>query len=107
MLDFYPTEPTAIATTYKIKIVNDHINIMNEIKNFYGFKTKVLPHKILCYFVGRISRIKFQHTVTGKKLTGIPLSKIESDIVEFYTYYFAGKLKPEIENMRKLMNVDF
>lgn len=107
MLDYYPIEPTALATTYKIKIANDHINLMNKVNNFYGFKTKILPHKILCYFVGRISRIKFKHTVSGKDLVGIPLSKIESDIVNFYTYYFAGKFKSDIDNMRKLMNVDF
>lgn len=107
MLDYYPVDPTAMATTYKIKIANEHINLMNEVNNFYGFKTKILPHKILCYFVGRISRIKFKHTVTGKDLVGIPLSKIESDIVTFYTYYFAGEFKSKIDSMRRLMNIDF
>jgi hypothetical protein len=38
---------------------------------------------------------------------GIPLSKIEQDMIRFYTLYFAGNMKEVIDEMTKLMNADF
>jgi hypothetical protein len=38
---------------------------------------------------------------------GIPLSKIEQDMIRFYTFLFAGELDTEITEMTKLMNADF
>jgi len=107
LLDYYPKNQPSINTTYKIKSIHDFISVQNKTKSFFGFDTKILPHKILCYFIGRVSRINFVHLLTGVELSGIPLSKIESDMVNFYTMYFSGKLEDKIDQLTALMNGDF
>jgi len=107
LLDYYPRYQPSLNTTYKIKSIHNFISSQNKTKNFYGFNTKMLPHKILCYFVGRVSRINFVHLVTGKELAGIPLSKVESDMVNFYTKFFSGNLDDKIQELTRLMNSDF
>ena len=107
LLDFYPLEQPSVATTYKLKGIHNYINMQNETDNFLGFRTKLYPHRVLSYFVGRISRVSFCNVFDGQRLVGIPLSKIEEDMIRFYTLFFADKLKSEFEEMRVLMNSDF
>jgi hypothetical protein len=107
LLDYYPMTAPSINTTYKIKSIHDYIKTSDSIKNFYGFNTKNLPHKALCHFVGRVSRINFCHLITGQKLSGIPLSKVESDMIHFYIYLFSGELDSKLDEMTSLMNADF
>lgn len=106
LLGYYPLSPPAMATSYTVKKVHEYISMSNKYKNFFGFNTKILPHKALNYFVGRISRINFCNIMDGSRLSGIPLSKIELDMIKFYTLFFAGKLNSEMLQMKKLMNVD-
>ena len=107
LLNYYPLRGPSISTTYKVKAVHDYINLQQEIMNFYGFNTKILPHNLLCHYVGRVSRVDFCDILTGKKMGGIPLSKIEQDMIRFYTLYFAGQLESYVDEMTKLMNLDF
>jgi len=107
LLDYYPESQPSLNTTYKIKSVHDFIDIQDKTKNFYGFNAKIFPHKILCHFVGRVSRINFSNLLTGKKLSGIPLSKVEANMIHFYTMLFSGKIQPKIDEMVLLMNGDF
>lgn len=107
LLDYYPLTSPSINTTYKIKSIHEYIKTQNSPKNFYGFNTKTLPHKILCHFVGRVSRINFCHLITGQKLSGIPLSKVENDMIHLYTLLFSGKLDDKIDELSVLMNADF
>jgi hypothetical protein len=110
LLEFYPVSQPANATTYKIKNVNNElgfINIQQSVENFFGFTTKILPYDIMSFFVGRTSRVNFCNIYSGKRLTGIPLSKIEGDMIRFYTLLFAGKLNPKIEEMKNIMNSYF
>lgn len=110
MLNFYPTSQPSIATTYKIKNVNNDagfINVQDKTNNFFGFQTKILPYKIMSYFVGRTSRVNFFNIFDGKSYGGIPLSKIESNMVKFYTLYFSGRLDDKIEELSKLVDQDF
>ena len=110
MLNFYPTSSPAVATTYKIKNVNNDtgfINVQDKTNNFFGFQTKILPYKIMSYFVGRTSRVNFFNIFDGKAYGGIPLSKIESNMVKFYTLYFSGGLDDKIEELSKLVDLDF
>ncbi len=107
LLDYYPLTSPSINTTYKIKSIHEYIKSQNIKKNFYGFNTKTLPHRILCHFVGRVSRINFCHLITGQKLSGIPLSKVESDMIHLYTFLFSGKLDDKIDELTTLMNADF
>ena len=107
LLDFYPTNQPAVATTYKIKAVHDYLNLQQQIKSFFGFQTKILPERIISFFIGRISRINFENVITGDKLTGIPLSKVEQEMIQFYTLMFAGRLTNEVEKMQRMMNDDF
>lgn len=107
LLDYFPSSQPAVATTYKIKSINNFINIQDEIKNFYGFKTKLICHDVLSYFIGRISRVSFANLYDGQKLPGIPLSKIEGEMIEFFTFFFSGKLDNEIQRMRNIVLADF
>jgi hypothetical protein len=107
LLNFYPTKSPSLTTTYKIKSVHEYIDAQDQHKNFYGFNTKILPHALLCHYVGRVSRVDFCDILTGRKLGGIPLSKIEHSMIQFYTIYFAGKMQNEINEMTRLMNSDF
>jgi len=107
LLGFYPTNQASTITTYKLKIMSSFINIASEHDNFYGFKTKIILGNILSYFVGRSSRVTFYDLLSGKKLGGVPLSKLEQEIIQFFVLWFSGKLEPEFEKMEKLMNTDF
>jgi hypothetical protein len=110
MLNFYPTSQPAVATTYKIKNVNNDtgfINVQDKTNNFFGFKTKILPYKIMSYFVGRTSRVNFFNIFDGKPYGGIPLSKIEGNMVKFYTLYFSGQMNDKIEELSKQVDLDF
>lgn len=107
LLDFYPLSAPSVSTTYKIKSIHEYIKKQNDTKNFYGFNTKILPHRVLCHFIGRVSRINFSNLVTGQRMTGIPLSKVEGDMINFYTLFFSGQLQPKIDEMTTLMNEDF
>ena len=73
LLNFYPLRSPSMSTTYKVKAVHDYINIQQEIMNFYGFNTKILPHNLLCHYVGRVSRVDFCDILSGKKIGGNPL----------------------------------
>jgi len=110
MLNFYPTSQPAVATTYKIKNVNNSagfINVQDKTNNFFGFKTKILPYKIMSYFVGRTSRVNFFNIFDGKSYGGIPLSKIEGNMVKFYTLLFSNQLEPQIKELSNLVDLDF
>lgn len=107
LLDYYPKHQPSINTTYKIKSIHNFISSQNKVKDFFGFNTKILPHKLLCYYIGRVSRINFVHLLTGRELSGIPLSKVESDMVQFYTLLFSGSLEEKIGDMTALMNANF
>lgn len=107
LLPYYPNEQPSLTTTYVLKNANLYINSFNEIKNFLGFKNKILLHHILCHFVGRVSRIDFVHVIDGNKLGGIPLSKTEEDIIEFFIMFFSNKLENEFREMSKMANSDF
>jgi hypothetical protein len=107
LLNYYPLTSPSLNTTYKIKSIHEYIKSQNSMKSFYGFNTKTLPHQILCHFVGRVSRINFCHLITGKKLSGIPLSKVEADMIHLYTQFFAGSMDDVLDELTTLMNVDF
>jgi hypothetical protein len=107
LLDYYPLTSPSINTTYKIKSIHQYIQAQNSEKSFFGFNTKTLPHRVLCHFVGRVSRINFCHLITGQKLSGIPLSKVESDMIHLYSQMFAGQIDDKINELTVLMNGDF
>lgn len=107
LLNYYPLKQPSIATTYTIKSVHEFLDIQNKIKNFFGFDSKILSHKLMCHFIGKTSRIDFTDILTGVSLGGIPLSKLESNMIKFFSIYFANGMEKEIEKMTKLMNYDF
>ena len=107
LLSYYPDEVTAIATTYKVKDMETFINFSQSVKNFFGFETKIILGNMLGFFIGRVSRVHFINIFDGKPLIGVPLSKIESEMIQFYTMMFANKFNDEIEQMKKIMYQDF
>jgi hypothetical protein len=100
LLDYYPLKKPVLATTYKIKDTETFLKVQNDIKNFYGFNTKLLPYDIIRNFVGKISRIKFESILNGHELSGIQLSKIEKDMIVFYSNYFAGNFDDIFQKMK-------
>ena len=107
LLGYYPQNQPADITTYKIKTMPDFVNLSEKVKNFFGFETKIILSQILNYFIGRVSRMKFVNIIDGKELGGIPLSKLEQEMVQFFTFWFSGKLDPEFQQMKKLLENDF
>ena len=107
LLSYYPKKDIALATTYKVKMMDDFIKTTQKYDNFFGFKSKLLFGNMLGYFIGRISRVEFSSIFDGNELAGIPLSKIESEMIQFYTMLFSGKLDSDFEKMKLLMYQDF
>ena len=107
LLSYYPKKTIAVATTYKVKSMEDFIKASQSVNNFFGFKSKLLFGNMLGYFIGRISRVSFMNIFDGNELAGVPLSKIEQEMIQFYTNLFAGKFEKEFEDMKKLMYKDF
>ncbi len=103
LLEYYPTASPALMTTYTIKSVKEYIEKQND-STFFGFKTKVFLYNTLSYFIGRISRAGFYHTITGAPLPGIPLTKIESEMIEYFSDYFSGKLDDKFDKMKYILN---
>ena len=107
LLSYYPKKDMAVATTYKVKTMDDFIKVSESVNSFFGFKSKLLFGNMLGYFIGRISRVNFVNIFDGNELEGVPLSRIETEMIQFYTILFAGKFEEEFEKMRKLMYSDF
>jgi len=107
LLSYYPKKQIPIATTYKVKTMEDFIKTTQSVNNFFGFQSKLLLGNMLGYFIGKISRVEYANIFDGNELAGIPLSKIESEMIQFYTMLFAGKFDDEFNNMKKLMYNDF
>jgi len=96
-----------VATTYKLKDMEDFVNTANKVRNFFGIDTKIILGNMIGNFVGKISRTKFVNIFDGKELGGIPLSKIEEEMINFYIYLFADKLEPEMIKIKELVHADF
>jgi hypothetical protein len=107
LLNYYPLEHPSIATTYKLKNMESFINTANKFKNFFGIDTKIILGNMLGNFVGKISRIKFINIFDGRELVGIPLSKLEAEMIDFYILLFADKMNDEIDKIRNIVHSDF
>jgi len=106
LLNFYPLKSPSIATTYKIKSIHEYLNTQTK-DSFFKLDARKVQYDLLCQFVGRISRVDFCNILDGRKLGGIPLSKIESDVIKFYSEFFSGHLEDKFKEMEKLLNADF
>lgn len=107
LLNYYPVVQPVITTTYIVKNVQSFLNEQEEVKNFFGFKSKNVPYDILCHLIGRISRISLCNTLDGTKMAGLPQRKVELDGIKFFAKYFGGKLDKEFNQIRVLMDKDF
>jgi hypothetical protein len=108
LMSFFPIKSPSVSTTYQIKLVHNYLSFQNdEMQNFFGFKNKIFPHDALCHFVGRIARVSLVNIIDGSRRAGIPLSKVEHQMMQFFTLFFAGRLERKFEKMTALMNADF
>ncbi len=107
LLSYYPKKDIAVATTYKVKAMEEFIKISQSIDNFFGFSTKIMLDNLLGYFIGRISRVEFANIFDGNELAGVPLSRIEMEMIQFYTMFFGNKYEKEFDQMKELMFKDF
>jgi hypothetical protein len=108
MLDFYPVEAPSIITTYKLKAIHKFINNESKPKgSFFKLETKILHHKILSFYMGRTTRLKFRNIYDGKYISSVPNAKIETDMIKFFGFYFSDKLKDEIKELGELIYSDF
>ena len=64
-------------------------------------------NNLLGYFIGRISRVEFANIFDGNELAGVPLSRIELEMIQFYTMFFANKFDKEFNQMKELIDKDF
>ncbi len=107
MLNYYPEHQPSLITTYKLKNIQYFINFANTVNNFYGFETKILLCDMLSNFVGKISRCDFINIFDGQPLKGIPVSKLETEMIQFYTYFFSGKIEEKFPELRKDCLMEF
>lgn len=107
LLCYYPINGLSIYTTYRIKDTELFVNYSDECGGFYNFATKPLLFDILSSFIGRCSRISQASAFTGERVVGIPLSKIEKDVIYFYNRYFSNKLEGQLDEVKRLIMNDF
>jgi hypothetical protein len=107
LLNYYPTEQPSIISTYKLKNMESFVNKANKVKDFFGIDTKYLLGNMLGTFIGRISRIKFTNILDGRELVGIPLSKVENEMIDFYILLFSNSLDNEMTKIKELVHEDF
>ena len=109
LLDYYPeTNPSthttyAITPAYKEKYIADY----NKLKNFFGFNNAAIEHDAISHFIGRMTRLSFDHLLTGKKATGLQSSKIEAETAQFLLLLFSGRLESKIRLLSGLLDKDF
>jgi len=103
ILNYGVIKNPAVSTTFQIKYGEHFINLANEFNNFYTFKNKTILHKVICHFIGVISRNKngYINLYTGEIRDGFSVNKLESSLIEFYIYLFAGKFDDTIDKIRK------
>jgi hypothetical protein len=109
LLDYYPATIPSYNTTYSITQKNkeQYIGDYNRLKNFFGFNTFSVEHDVISHFIGRTTRLSFDHLLTGKKATGIQSSKVETDMAQLLLMFFSGKLDYQINMLSDLLNKDF
>jgi len=107
MLSYYPTSQPSLQTTYKLKNMSLFITLANSVDDFFGFKSKVLLANMIGTFVGKVARVNFVDVFTGEELNGIPVSKLETEMIQFYVLLFSNKLDDYISKIREEMLRDF
>jgi hypothetical protein len=109
LLDYYPSNVPSYNTTYSITQKNKEqfISDYNKLKNFFGFNNATIEHDVISHFIGRTTRLSFEHLLTGKKATGIQSSKVETDMSQILLMFFSGKLEHKISMLSDLLNKDF
>jgi hypothetical protein len=107
LLTYYPTQGLSVYTTYRIKDNELFINYTDQVKSFFNFNTKPLLFDILSSFIGRCSRISQANAFTGERVVGIPLSKIEKEVIYFYNKYFSNQLETQLDEIKELIMSDF
>jgi hypothetical protein len=104
LMEYYPVNQPPLMTTYKVKEIHNCVNFQNQVNDFYGFSTKIISTKIMSHLIGRVSRITFKNTYSGEKISGSSMGKIESDLIKFYTLYWANQMGDEIAQINKSIN---
>ena len=109
LLDYYPANVPSFNTTYSITQKNKEQFICdyNKLKNFFGFNNATIEHDVISHFIGRTTRLSFEHLLTGKKATGIQSSRVETDMSQLLLTFFSGKLEYKINMLSDLLNKDF
>jgi len=123
LLQYYPSQLSAVATTYRIKTVL-YFNVVQEVELREGtvlpflslMKDESVPlgdrcvalYYIVSTFVGRISsgHSGFFCSYTGNKVSGLPVSQIEKEMIEFFLLFFAGKLEDKFAQIKYRVEMD-
>jgi hypothetical protein len=105
LLNYGVIKDPAVSTTFQIKYSENFVNLTNEFNNFYSFKTKIMLHKIICHFIGILSRNKqgYINLYTGEIKDGFSVNKLEPSLIAFYIYFFSGNLDNEINKIRQII----
>lgn len=105
LMDYYPTKKPSIEITYSIKDISYFVNLQREMGNFFfGFKSgEAVSNDIIRHFIGKTSRLRLVNAITGEELSGVPLSKLEGEMIHFLTLFFSGKMNDELSKLKKLI----
>ncbi len=109
LMEYYPTNPPLIATTYKPKRAEILVNTTASYKNFFGFQSCITPYyNIIGHYIGKISsRCKLVNIITNEVMTSLPVKKLETEIINFFIRYFAGDFQDEINVISNLISAEF
>ena len=107
LLSYYPSSLPSITTTYKIKNIESYVKYASKHNDFLGFQTKILLEEMLSNFIGRIPRSNLFNIFDGERLIGVPVSKIESEVIQWYCNFFSNSFEKEFGEMKLLMQKDF
>ena len=103
-LKLYPTNIAPIKTTYKLKNLQD---FLNKYDNFLGFKSVTKLFDILSCYIGKAARTKFYDLFTGEEVKNLPVSKLESEMIDLIGKNFSGQLDDLISKIRDVIYSHF
>jgi len=104
ILDYGVLKEPSVSTTFRIKYAEAYINKTN-MYSFYGFKSKIILHRLICHFIGVMSRCKdgYMNLKTGEIRDGFSINNLELEVIDFFIKFCAGKFEDEIAKIRKIL----
>jgi len=91
-------------TSYKIKNLNKFIESFD---HFIGFKNRTSVYDIYSMLIGKITKNEYSDFITGNSITNLPISQLETEVVDFYNKYFSGHLDDFLKQIQEKIDSNF